>query len=201
MSENPYIEAREQLPSAIRTLPSDYLKGNAAKLLAIVEELRRSYVLELRVIQDIKSLDVTDPDAVAEFTQVFENYHQYRGFDEERTHCHNIDRVARTLLIPLQASSTATDRQRVGQVEDLLEPLRIADNDFLDEIEPLMDRALAVAKEINDHVQATGTDPARLDAAREEHEAFVQEFDAKVEALKANLRQMNTLANDLIDCL
>lgn len=201
MNGNPYIEARERLPSAISTLPPGYLDGNAAALLAIVEELKRSYLLELRIIQAIKQLDVTDSKAVAQFTRDFENYHQYRGFDDERTHCHNINRVARTLLVPLEASSTMADRERVVQVKKLLEPLGDADRDFLDEIEPLMGRALAAVKSINAHVQAGQTDPARLDAARQERQTFVQEFDPKIAALKAVLRQMNTLANDLIDHL
>jgi hypothetical protein len=200
MNTNPFIEAREKLPSAITTLPPNYLDGNAAALLAIVEELRNSYKVELRIIQTIKNLDVTRPEAVDQLASDFESYHQYRDFDRERTHCHNIDRIARTLLVPLRAGSQ-TDRARVAQLENLLAPLRVADNDFLDDIEKLMSRALQALKVINDHVRAGQHDPARLNDARNEQQKFVQEFDPLLNQLKTVLKQMNTLANDLIDRL
>lgn len=195
MSTNPFIEAREKLPSAISTLPPGYLDGNAAALLTIVEELKNSYKVELKVIQAIKNLDVTNSEVVAQLTRYLGDYYQSRDFDRERTHCHNIDRIARTLLAPLEAGTQA-DRERVAQVEKLLEPLRVADNDYLDEIESVMDRALATIKTINEHVQASQTDPAR-----QERQAFVQEFDPRVAQLKEKLKQMNILANDLIDRL
>ena len=38
MNDNPFIDARDKLPSAISTLPPGYLKkGNAAALLGVVE--------------------------------------------------------------------------------------------------------------------------------------------------------------------
>lgn len=198
MNTNPFIEAREKLPSAITTLPPDFLNGNAAALLAIVEELKNSYKVELRIIQTIKNLDVTQPEAVDQLARDFEDYHQYNDFDRERTRCHNIDRIARTLLAPLRAGSQ-TDRERVAQLGNLLAPLRVADNDFLDDIEQLMSRALQALKTINEHVQASRHDPARLNDARNEQQKFAQEFDPLLNRLKTRLKRMNTLANDLID--
>src|SRR5262245_3555109 len=200
MNTNPFIEAREKLPSAITTLPPNYLNGNAAPLLAIVEELRNSYRVELRIIQTIKNLDVTQPEAVGQLALDFESYNQYRDFDRERTHCHNIDRIARTLLTPLRAGSQA-DRDLVAQLEKLLVPLREADNDILDDIEELMRRASAALITINSQVQASQSDPARLNDARSAQQAFVQECDPRLDRLKAALKQMNTLANDLLDRL
>lgn len=200
MSSNPYIDAREELPSAISTLPPDYLNGNAASLLAIVEELSRSYRLELRIIQAVKDLNVSDPMAVAQFTTNFQNYHQYRDFDKERTHCHNIGRIARTILVPLKAG-TQDDLARVEQVEEMISMLGSSDDEFMDEIESVMNRALDAVNRINTHVQASLTDSNQLATALQEQQIFKDEFDPEVARLKTVLKRMNILANDLIDRL
>jgi predicted ATPase len=200
VSINSFIEARDKLPSAISTLPPGYLGGNAAALLAVVEELKNSLRLELRVIQAIKDVDVTQAQSVAKLTQDFENYSQSRDFDQERTHCHNIGRIVNTLLTPL-GGGTQADRDRVSQVESLLNSLRYSDSDFLDDIEPIMNRALGALQAINNHAQAGQTDASRIAEARREQQAFVQEFGPLLDHLKTTLKQMNTLANDLIDRL
>lgn len=201
MRSNLFIEAREKFPSAVSTLPPDYLQGNAATLLAIAEELNRSYRLELRIIQAIKSLNLSDPKEVAEFTQDFQNYHQSRDFDKERTHCRNIFRITRTLLVPLKAGGTQADRDRVSQLEGFIMMLGDADFEFMDEIQPVMDRALAAVNRINTHVQDSLKDPIRLVAARQVQQAFIDEFDPEFVRLKDVLKRMNILANDLIDRL
>jgi hypothetical protein len=200
MSSNSFIDEREKFLSAVDTLPPDYLNGNAAVLLAIAEELNRSYRLELRIIQAIKGLNVSAPGAVAQFTADFQNYHQSRDFDKERTHCRNIDRITRTLLVPLRAGTQA-DLARVAQLEGLIMDLGSADLQFMDEIELVMDRALAAVNRINTHVQASLTDPTQLAAARQEQQAFIDEFDPEFARLKTVLKRMNILANDLIDRL
>jgi hypothetical protein len=43
---------RTALPSAISTLPRDYLDGNAEPLMLIVEALKRSFLLELPPLMD-----------------------------------------------------------------------------------------------------------------------------------------------------
>ncbi len=94
MGNNPLLEAREKLLSAVHTLPPDYLNGHAAPLLNIIRELKRSYQLEFQFIQDIMDLDVSDRKAVAQFATNFRRYHKSRDFDNERTHCRNIGRNA-----------------------------------------------------------------------------------------------------------
>ena len=200
MSSNPFIEAREKLRSAISTLPLEYLNGNAAALLAIVEELSQSYRLELRIIQAINGLNVSDPEEVAQFTTYFQNYHQSRDFEKERTHCSNINRITRTLLIPLKAGTQA-DLSRVAQVENMIRKLGTHDAVFMDEIEPVMDRALAAVNRINTYVQVSLTDPTQLADARKEQQAFTDEFNPEFVRMKTLLKRMNLLANDLIDRL
>lgn len=50
--------ARERLPSVIETLPRRLRESNAAQFLAIVDELQRSYVLELEVVQRVARVDI-----------------------------------------------------------------------------------------------------------------------------------------------
>lgn len=200
MNINPFVEAREKLPSAISTLPPDYLNGNAARLLLIVEELGRSYRLELHIIQTIKGLDMSAPEAVAQLTAYFQNYYQSRDFEKERTHCRNISRISRTLLVSLKAGTQA-NLARMGEVEEIIRTLGALDDDIFYEIEPVMNRAQAAMNRINVHVQSSLIDPAQLAVARQEQQAFIDEFDLAFARLKTGLKRMNMLANDLIDRL
>src|SRR5436190_10204760 len=98
MSSNPFIDEGEKLLSAVDTLPPGYLQDNAAPLLKIIRELKRSCQLEFERIQDVMDLDVNDQQAVARFARDFRRYHKSRDFDNERTHCHNIGRNAKKLF-------------------------------------------------------------------------------------------------------
>lgn len=197
-------EARTRLPSAISTLPANYLDGNAAPLLLIVEELKRSFLLELRIIQTIKRTELREANDetrwnVARLTAELEDYGQSRWFSEERTHCGNIDRIARTLIAPQRLA--VGDSTRVEEVERLLAPLRDADREFVDELEPLMEDVLQRLRTINDHVQETEQDPARLVDAQRELADFDRALDPRVAGLTKTLKEMSRLANELLDRL
>jgi len=195
VNDNPFLKAYDQLPSAISTLPPGYLNGNAAALLGIVDELAKSNRLELKVIQAIKNVDIANAAAVHDLASQIEEYYLQRGFDRERTHCHNIDRIVRALLVPPRGGTQA-ELDRVAQVEQLLAPLRVADNDFIGDLEPLVQRAQAAITGIDAHLR--GADSR---AAMHVQQTFVTEYTAHVERLKERLKQMNQLANDLIDRL
>jgi soluble cytochrome b562 len=77
---------------------------------------------------------------------------------------------------------------------EVLEPLRIADNDYLDDIEAVVDVALNHIREIDDLVQA-----GDVDAARAVQRRFALATDGDVARLKAALRRMNDLGNELVD--
>lgn len=191
MNANPFTDARERLPSVVRSQSAEFLDQNAAALYSIVEELRRSYSVELRWLQAVKWLDLRDAGTVRAVRQEVENYSQARLFDDERTHCHSIDRIVQQFLRPHRATGGMAEVEEVMQV---LEPLRMADNDYLDDIEQLMERALDAIRQIDALVQAG--DEA---AARAEQERFVREMDSTVEQLKSALRQINELGIELID--
>ncbi len=200
MGNNPLIEAREKLLSAVETLPPGYLNDNAAPLLKIIRELKRSYQLEFQLIQDIMDLDVSDQRAVAQFATNFRRYHKSRDFDNERTHCRNIDRNVQDLLVPLQGGTDA-DRARVKELQGLLMKLRMHDVAFLDEIELTMDRVLEAVNDIDAHGQASLKDPTQRAVASQKQEDFIKEFDPKFAQLKGVLKRMNEMIEDLIDRL
>jgi len=200
--QNPFVNARSRLAPAISTLPQDYLDGNAAALLMVIEELKKSLLVEFRVIQALKSLDLSEPsqemrELVSSVAHDLEYYSESRLFDTERTHCHNIDRIVRQLLAPLRLP-VARDERRIREVMDILEPLRIADNDFLDELEPVIQEVVARAQVINRHVQESVEDPGQLHEARLELEDFRKSIAPRVERLKDLLSQMSELANHLL---
>jgi hypothetical protein len=191
MMADGFDEARDALPSAIKTLPPDYLDGNAAPLLLIVEELKKSFLLELDVIHTIKRLDLTRADDalrwdVSALTQRLEDRSEAR-FSEERTHCGRIDLVARTPIAPHQLS--VSDRSIVEEVERLLVPLREADREFVDELEPMIRDVLSSVQRINEHVRATISDQRRLKDARREQDDFARKFDVRMREFEAKANQ------------
>lgn len=177
---NPFIEARERLPSVVETLPRELTEANAARLLRIVEELKKSYVVELGPAQAVMRVDVEDRQAVRDLHQELEDYYQARLFDHERTHCTNIDRLAARL------SPDARDR-----LDEVLYPLREADNIILDDVEQMLSATLDAAREI---ANATAVRDAEAAQAR-----FTQEMEPRIDRLKATLKRMNVLANELVD--
>jgi hypothetical protein len=58
-----------------------------------------------------------------------------------------------TLLAPQRLA--VADRTRIDEVDRLLTPLRDADREFVDELEPLMEDVPRRLRTINDHVQET----------------------------------------------
>jgi hypothetical protein len=181
---NEFVEARERLTSGIETLPPRLRETNAAQLLAIVEELRRSCVVELQVVKRVERVDAADPVAVRDLRQAIEDYLEYNLVDRDRTHCHNIDRVADEM----RAAGEAADLDRF---EALLAPLRDADAEYLDDVEQVVEDALAAVRDIE------GAD--RLEDARAAQDRFRERRRADVERLKATLTRMNDIAGKLID--
>src|SRR5215218_837560 len=104
----------------------------------------------------------------------------------ERTHCHNIDLTVEQFLRPYRATGGMAE-----EVMEVLEPLRVADNDYLDDIEQLMERALTATRRIDDAVQ-TGDESAPC----AEQERFVREMDSTIANLNAALRQINELGTE-----
>jgi hypothetical protein len=180
---NEFVEAREGLAAAIATLPPRLRENNAAQLFAIIEELRKSLVIELKVVQRVAAVNTADPVMIRELRQDIENYVQYRWFDGERTHCHNIDRVAREIRAENPAELT--------KLATLLAPLREADNDYLDDVERLLIEAISAITEIDDAV--------KLDDARGAQDRFRRQTQDEVASIKTTLSQMNKLAGELID--
>jgi hypothetical protein len=189
MSTNPYIEGRERLASVVTTLPRELLETNAAPLLAIVSELQASSVIEIGVIQAVGRVKVDDPQAIRQQREILEDYEQRRLYDRDRTHCSNIDRIATQLRAPLgQAPSTKLD-----ELNAVLQPLRHADDDLLDDIEQILGDSLAAIREI----EASN----RLVDAEAAQARFMGRMQPAIDRMKRNLSQMNALTGQLIDLL
>ena len=194
---NPFIEARDSLASAITTLPVGYLNENAAALLSVIEELKKSCHVEFRLIQAIRGLDVKDGKAVERIAKYLIDYDEISDFDRERTHCHNIDRIVSELLKPYQ-TDWSEDRTKIEAVEKLLKPLCEADNAYLEQIEPLVRDAAETMRRIKNHVSPGGGGEA---AAERERDDFLLKAGDRVERVKLYLRSMNKLANTLLDAI
>jgi DNA repair ATPase RecN len=197
---DPYAQStqlRENVSSVITTLPADYLSGNAAALLRILEELQRSFQEELFLVQAVKNLDIRDYQAVDRLSVFLEDYQQRRLFDRERTHCHNIQRIVYTLL---PASDTSTDPS-ISELQNVLQPLMDADNEFIDELDSLVARAVDTVRQIKADIQTSYTQPTGYAPALATQANFLQEFDPRVQRLKTLMKDMNIRINELIDLL
>ena len=186
---NEFVEAREQLPGALATLPASALASGAGAFLQIVEELRRSFAVELRALVAVLTVDPTDAQAVSALRWTLEFGEQ--SLAAERTHCHNIDRVANEIVAPLQL---AGDEALAARIAALVEPLRNADGEYLDDVETVVGAATRAAVAIDDLVQA-----GKLDEARRVQREFGVAVKPTLDSIKTTLKTMNGLANDLID--
>jgi hypothetical protein len=189
MSE--FADARAELPSAIASLPESLRNSEAAKLLEIVEELRRSYDAELRAILKVLTLDTTNAELVRRVR--YETEFGLSTIDAQRTRCHNIDRIGRVLLEPLRLKG---EQEAADQLGRLVEPLGIADNELLDDIGDVLNQAAAAAVSIDEHLQA-----GMAGEARASRERFAQEIAPKLEEVKRTLQVMNRVANELLDAV
>jgi hypothetical protein len=181
---NEFIDARDRLSSAIETLPPRLRESNAAQLLAIVEELRRSCVLQLQVVQRVARVDVADPEAIGALHQDIEDYIASDLIDRDRTHCHNIDRVAKEL----RAEGNPAD---LAELEALLVPLRNADSDYLDDVGQLVGEAVEAVRDLDN--------ATRLADTRAIQERFRAKQEDEVKRIKSTLTSMNDVAGKLID--
>ncbi|HWC41675.1 MAG TPA: hypothetical protein VHK02_06790 [Actinomycetota bacterium] len=171
------------------TLPRELLETNAAPLLAIVSELQASSVIEIGVIQAVGRVKVDDPQAIRRQREILEDYQQRRLYDRDRTHCSNIDRIATQLRAPLgQSPSTKLD-----ELNAVLQPLRHADDDLLDDIEQILGDSLAAIREI----EASN----RLVDAEAAQARFMGRMQPAIDRMKRNLSQMNALTGQLIDLM
>ena len=189
MSTNPYVEGHEQLASVVTTLPRELLETNAAPLLAIISELQASSVIEIGVIQAVGRLKADDPQAITRQREILEDYQQRRLYDRDRTHCSNIDRIATQLRAPLGQSPSP----KLDELNAVLEPLRHADDDLLDDIEQILGDSLTAVREIEGS--------SRLVDAEAAQGRFMARMQPTIDRIKSNLSRMNALTGQLIDLM
>lgn len=189
MYTNPYVEARERLASVVTTLPRELLETNAAPLMAILTELQASSVIEIGVIQAVSRVKVDDPQAVRRQREILEDYEQRRLYDRDRTHCSNIDRIATQLRAPQGQSPTS----KLDELNEILMPLRHADDVLLDDIEQILRDSLTAIREIEGS--------SRLADARSAQTRFAERMQPTIDRIRSNLGRMNALTGQLIDLM
>jgi hypothetical protein len=189
MYTNPYVEGRERLASIVTTLPRELLETNAAPLMGILSELQSSSVIEIGVIQAVSRVKVDDPQAVRKQREILEDYQNRRLYDRDRTHCSNIDRIATQLRAPHGHAQPS----KLDQLNEVLEPLRHADDDLLDDIERILGDSLTAIREIEGS--------SRLADARSAQARFTERMQPTIDRIRNNLSRMNALTGQLIDLM
>jgi hypothetical protein len=191
MASNPFVAAREQqLPSAVNTLPRELLETNAVPLMVLVDELAASSMIEIGVIQAVTGVDASNRQAIRTQRRILEDYRQRRLYDRDRTHCSNIDRIATQLRAPHEASGA---QAKLDELDQVLGPLRHADDDLLDEVEQILDAAVETIR--------TMDKSSRLADVEAEQTRFAGNMTETIERIHANIREMHALRGRLIDLL
>jgi hypothetical protein len=178
--------ARRAIPAAISTVP--VRSDNAHLFLAIVEELRRSYVTEMRLIQRVARVNVSDRRAVEELRYQLEDYKLQGGRDLDRTHCSSIRRIASEIERGPDAGNP-----QVAQVLTLVEPLGRTEVVFIDQIDEALAQAILVISQID---EADRTEEAQRIQAE-----FRQNRNERLQRISSTLHAMNTTANRMLDIL
>lgn len=189
------FKERLELCSKIASVSPEYLNNNFTALLNIISEFQRSLALELKIIHQVKRLDIKNRDAVNDFATKFKDYVDQRRFNLERTRCSQIRKIYSNQITSRRAG-TPSDQNRVDDLEDFLRKFTEQDIKFTEQIEPVMDKALAAVQDINDNVKADQTSEAR-----QRQTDFILEYEAEVKRLNDTIKKMNQLGNDLIDQL
>jgi hypothetical protein len=178
--------ARRAIPAAISTVP--VRADNAHLFLAIVEELRRSYVTEMSLIQRVARVNVSDRPAVEELRYQLEDYELQGGRDLDRTHCSSIRRIASEIERGPDAGNP-----QVAQVLTLVEPLGRTEAAFIDEIDKALAQAVLVISQID---EADRTEEAQRIQAE-----FQQDRNERLQSISSTLHAMNRTANQMLDIL
>jgi hypothetical protein len=187
MRTNVFIEQREQLASVVTTLPRELLETNAAPHLGIVSELQASSVIEIGVVQAVTRVNVEDPQAIKAQREILEDYHARRLYERDGTHCSNINRIA-TQIRPAAESSAAS-----AELDQVLTPLRYADEEILDDIKAILEPSVAAIVKIDACT--------RVDDAKAEQRQFAERMQPTIDRIRSNLSKLNEQSGKLIDLM
>jgi hypothetical protein len=185
----PYVVARERFPAVVQTLPREYRETNAPQLLAIVAELEKSYHAELDYVEQVTDVSAIDLEAVTAVVRDLRKRRRRQSLSQERTHCGHIGAIADQMRVPYQ--DRRAERQ-LRQLAETLQPLRNDDNEILDDIEQILDRAIAAAEAMEGHLRSG--QPADALAVQQ---AFAEDIDTDAERMKATINRMSELTGDL----
>jgi hypothetical protein len=194
MSTNPFVEQRQRLEagdrlaSVVATLPGELRETNAVPLMAIVRELEASSVIEIGVIHAVTRVNAEDPKAVKTQRGILEDYRDRRLYDRDRTHCSNIKRIATQIQ---SADGSPEGSEELKPLDQVLVPLKHADDDLLGDVERILNATITAITEIDES--------RRVEDAQAAQERFARSMQPTIDDIKKNLSRMNELAGKLID--
>jgi hypothetical protein len=193
---NPIVfEQREEFCRQMASVGSDYLRDNALALFLISTELQRSLMIEFRIIQQVRHLDIGNRQEVDEFLSHLEDYVDRAVYNTERTRCSLIGR-AWWKHAELKTFGSTAEQRSAAELEHLIQIFESADFEFIEQVQTAVDGARAVVRVIAHHVRSgNATD------AKREQEQFVAKYQTELARLKDSLRQLTETASDLIDKL
>jgi hypothetical protein len=192
---NTFVEQRmrldtgNQLASVVGTLPRELRDTNAAPLLAILRELEASSVIELGVISAVTRVDPESDSEIKAQRTILEDYRDRRLHDRDRTHCSNIRRILTQVRSHAEGPGGS---DRIGVVDTVLAQILGSDKELLDDIESILDRAVATI---------AAMDGATVDEAERVQSDFAADMGPVRRDIKANLGRLNALTAELIDAL
>jgi hypothetical protein len=193
MMGNPHLEASERIAAAATTLPGDFLGRNVEVLYQILHELGRSHTAQLQLLGPLRrlDLDVWTEDLVSEVRAVRLNLEENSDaaiLERWRTHCHNLRLLARQLV---------GEGRAVAEVQAMLGPLLDYDDAFVDELDRLVEPAVAAAQRVEHELVGHEGDGDALRRAREARDEFVEQYRGRLTEAKAALMAMNGAAREL----
>ena len=98
MNVNEFLGARADVVPVMETLPLELKETNAGPLLGVIDELRRSMLTELVVVDAVSKVDVQDLQAVQSLRDDLSYYGTRQGLSSTRTHCGNIALMRRLMI-------------------------------------------------------------------------------------------------------
>lgn len=195
MFNSEFSEARSELCEKIASVPPEYLKDNAVALMQIIQEFQRSQVLEFRIIQQVKQLNVEDSQKLEDFAMSFNEYVDQRSFDLERTRCSQIGRLYCNQIVALRGG-IPSDQDKIKELEQYIKSFINSDLEFIDAIEAAANTALTAVNEIRDFARA-----GDLARARERQQEFTNKVEGRSRQLKDTITEMNNMGNKIISQL
>jgi pimeloyl-ACP methyl ester carboxylesterase len=163
----------------------------SAKLLSLVEELRRTHSTIVNAISPLRRISDKEATFADDFRAVynsFRDFYDHEDFLEARTHCHKVEHILTRLE---NLDPAIVQRKEWQQLRSTLKMFVGIDLDFIDElIRPFMKRFNDVMVKINGLVGGTTVTSGQVIEAIALKQGFLNALGSEYDDIKRMLRQM-----------